>query len=146
MKRVIEEVLYISLLHDLTQIHDNHTLTGFGYYAQVVCDQNNPHLKLLVKLHDHVHNLCLNRNIQRCCRFIGNQQLRPAGECHSNHRPLPHASGELMGVLIDPSLRRRNPRQPEHLDRTQAGFLFGYLLVNPYCFCNLIAYRIDRIQ
>ena len=60
---------------------------------------------------------CLNRDIQRCRRLIGDQELRMADQSHRDHGSLAHTARELMGILIHTAVRIVDADQLQHLDR-----------------------------
>ena len=60
---------------------------------------------LVFQLHQQIHNLRLNRHVQRRRRLVGNQQLRVAAERHGDHRALAHTAGKLVRILLGALLR-----------------------------------------
>ena len=64
-----------------------------------------------------VQDLGLHGDVEGGRRFVGDQQLAAAGQCHRDHHPLPHAAGELVRVLATrrsgggmPTARAARPR------------------------------------
>ena len=49
---------------------------------------------------EHVEHLRLDRHVERRRRLVGDQQRRLVRDRHRDHRPLPHAAGELVRVLV----------------------------------------------
>ena len=54
---------------------------------------------------DQLEHLALDRDVQRGGGLVGDQQRRGAHQPHADHRPLPHAAGELVRVLLGPPVR-----------------------------------------
>jgi hypothetical protein len=78
-----------AFLHHLAGIHHRHTVGDLAGHAKVVRDEDHPHAHLLLQLLQQQQHLDLHRRIQRRGGFIRQQQLRPAGQRHGDHRPLP---------------------------------------------------------
>ncbi len=90
------------------------------------------------KLAKQVENLGLDRHVERRGRLVGDQQLRVAGERHGDHRPLPHAAGELVRVVVDAFFRRRDADLVEHFDRAVAGLGLADVLVHANGLADLV--------
>ena len=52
----------------------------------------------LLKLADQLEDLRLDGDVERGGRFVGDQQLRAAGERHRDHHALAQAAGELVRI------------------------------------------------
>ena len=59
----------------------------------------------------------MDRDVERGRRFVGDQELRVAGERHRDHHPLAEAARELVRVRVEPLLGSRHADQAEHLER-----------------------------
>jgi hypothetical protein len=73
----------------------------------------------LLQFEQQLHDLRLGGHVERGRRLVGDQQLRAAGQRDRDHHALPHAAGQLVRVLVEPPLRRRDADQPEQLDRVR---------------------------
>ena len=70
-----------------------------------------------------IEDLRLDRDVQRCRRLVGDQQLRLARERHRDHRALAHAARELVRIVLQPRSRARDADLLEQLDaRASAAF------------------------
>ena len=96
------DFLGIRTFHDLAQVHNRHTVTHSCHNTQVMGNKENCRIEILLQFLHQLQNLCLNRHIQRCRRFISDQQLGIAHQRHGDQRPLEHAAGKLMGILVVP--------------------------------------------
>ena len=65
-------------------------------------------------------DLRLDGDVQRGGRLVGDQQPGPAGQRHRDQRPLPHAAGELVRVLLEPPVRVRDADRVEQVPRPRA--------------------------
>jgi hypothetical protein len=63
-----------------------------------------------------LQDLGLDGDVQRGGRFVGDQQLRLAGQRHGDHHALAHAAGQLVRVFVEALLGRRDAHLPQHLD------------------------------
>ena len=57
------------------------------------------------QLLEQLEDLRLDGHVERGGRLVGDQQPRLAGQRHRDQRPLPHAAGELVRVLLQPPVR-----------------------------------------
>jgi len=53
-------------------------------------------------------DLRLDRDVERGGRFVGDEQLRPAGQRHGDHHALAHAAGEAMRMFVEARFCRRD--------------------------------------
>ena len=51
---------------------------------------------------EQLQDLVLDGDVERGRRLVGEQQLRDAGERDGDHRPLAHAAGELVRIVLEP--------------------------------------------
>ncbi len=119
---VVEQRTHRRLLDDAAGIHHHHLVGHFGDDAQVVRDQDDRRASLLLQALHQVEDLGLDRHVQRGRRLVGDQQARLAGQRHRDHRALAHAARELVRVLVEALLRRRNAHLRQHRQRARAGF------------------------
>ena len=66
-------------------------------------DDGDP--RLLVELHDKLHDLDAGPGVQIPCRFIGQNQRRPVHQGARDRHSLLLASGELIRVVMLPSFQ-----------------------------------------
>ena len=62
----------ISGLNYLALSHNCNSVSMFSYNAKIMCNQQNGHLKLLLKLTKKLKNLCLYCHIECSSRFVCN--------------------------------------------------------------------------
>ena len=110
-------VVDVALLDDLAEVHHRHPVGDLGHHAEVVGDEHDRHAELLLQLPQQLQDLRLGGDVQRRRRLVGDQQLRPAGQRHRDHRALPHAAGQLERVRVDPLLGPRDADPAQFLDR-----------------------------
>ena len=87
-------------------------------------DKHDAGAKILAQVSHQLEHLSLDRDIERCCRFVGDQHRWVADERHGDHGTLAHAAGKFMGILIHAGGGIGNADPIQHLDRQFAGFLF----------------------
>ncbi len=69
-------------------LHDANALGKGTHQIQVMGDQHDCHAELGLEVAQQVENLRTDGDIERGGRFVRQQQLRAAGQRHSNHRAL----------------------------------------------------------
>ena len=99
-----KEFGHCALLDNPPLVHNGDGLGYFLHHGQVMGDQQHRHAVFRLDIADQVENLVLDGNVQSGGRFVGDQQLRPAGQGHGDNHPLALAAGQLVGVAVDPVL------------------------------------------
>jgi hypothetical protein len=109
-------------------------------------DEEQRHAHLGLQLVEKVEDLGLDRHVQRGGRLVADQQLRPAGQGHRDHRALPLATRQLVRKSIDTTLGFGNAGARQQLDgagarrvRPQRGVQLEHL-------ADLVAYRVQRVE
>ena len=77
-------------------------------------------------------------------RLVGDQELRVAGEGHGDHDSLAHATGKLVGILIDPFFGVCDSHLVEHLDGDPPRLLLVFRPVQQDGLHELIPHRVQR--
>ena len=95
MARVVEQLFYIRKLDDLSCVQNGNTVSDIRYDTKVVGNKHDGIVILFLKVLDQLQDLRLNRNIQRSCRLIADEDLRTAGKCNRNNDTLSHTAGIL---------------------------------------------------
>jgi hypothetical protein len=111
-----------------------------------VADENDSHPQSFLKAGQQIEDLRLDRHIESRGRFVCEQYVRVTGQCHGDHRPLPHAAGELVRVVVQPPLRVGDRHQAQHLRRPLTRRGPADAAVQPHRFRDLIADRPYRVQ
>ena len=127
MARKAEELLRVAGLDEHPGIHHVHALAHPGNDTEVVCDQDQGCVLLGYELAQEIQDLRLDRDVERSCGLIRDQQFRLAGKGHRDHRPLAHPPRELMRVVVDSGLRARDTHPRQQLGRSS----FRFLLFHP---------------
>ena len=111
MTRIIENLIGGSNLHNLSGIHDRHTVSHTGHRAKIMSYKHNGCTKFFLNITKQVQNLRLYSHIQRCGRLIRKDNFRISGQCHRQHGTLPHAAGKLVRILAAALCSVVNPHQ-----------------------------------
>ncbi len=72
VRGTVKNVVDAAVFHDLAGIHHGHFVGHARHHAQVVGDQNDGHIGVALQVFHQVENLCLNGDVQRGGRFVGN--------------------------------------------------------------------------
>ena len=105
MLRTGEEGVARSLLDQFAGVHDPDAIRILRDHAEIMSDQQHPHALIGAQSPQQLQHLRLDGHIQRRRRLVGDQQLRPSGESHRDHRALPQAAGEFERIGIQPTFR-----------------------------------------
>ena len=100
MCRLFEDFARRAVFDDLSGVHYAHPIRYVGNNAKIVCDVDDRHFELFLKLLNQSKDLRLYCNIKRSGRFIANQNFGPAGDCCSDDNALAHSARKLVGVLL----------------------------------------------
>ncbi|MCY1421506.1 hypothetical protein D9M71_371640 [compost metagenome] len=98
MLRRLEQVFTQRLFDDATALHDTYPMRNSSHQVEVVGDQQQRHAQAFLQFAQQVEDFQLYRDVERGGRFVGDQQLRLAGQGHGDHHPLPLAAGKLMRI------------------------------------------------
>src|SRR6478609_5962529 len=141
-----EHILGSPLLDNSPRIHHADATAHIGNETEIVTDHQNGRSPLGTKIADEVDDFSLDRDVQCCRRLVREQQVRAARQRNGDHDPLAHASRQLMRIILDPPLRRRNAYARERLYRLPFGILPGRALVEHEHFGDLAADRGQRVE
>ena len=144
VQRVPKELPGRRKLHDSSRIHHRNPVADFRSNSKIMCHHHNAHAKISLQLLQKADDLFLHCDIQGSCRLIRKEKLRSGSKRNSNHRPLPHASGELMRICKKALLCRRNSNHLHHPHCLFFLLLPAHFLLEG--FHNLLSDRLHRIQ
>ena len=133
-------------LHHAAAVHHHHVCCVLRDHAQIVRDQQQRHAALLHQVGDQVQDLALDGDVQRCGRFIGNQQIRPAGQRHRYRDALALTTGKLVGVGAGPACRIRDTHPLQQLDRLPQRRPRRGTSVQHQRFGHLVSDGVHRVQ
>src|SRR5258705_9183232 len=74
-------------------------------------DEKIGEILLALQLFQEVHDLCLDGNIERGDRFVGNDKVRIDRKCARNANALPLSAGELMREPLDEAFAQADSLQ-----------------------------------
>ena len=141
-----EDFEHGAVLDFFAAVHHEHVVGDFGDDAEVVRDEDDGHAAVVAQLAEDFEDLGLDGDVEGGGRFVGDEQLRVAGEGHRDHDALLLAAGHLVRVGIDALLGFGDADFAEQLDRFAAGFGFADSLVEDDRFHDLSADGEHRVQ
>ena len=86
--------LGVAELDDLSLVHHRDPVRDVTHDRQVVGDEDVRQSELLLQVLHQVHDLCLNRDVERADRFIGNEDFRVGGQRTGDADALSLPAGE----------------------------------------------------
>ncbi len=107
-------------------------------------DIDHGHIRAILEGHDFLNNLVLHDNVQCRGRFIGDNQIRGAGEAHGDNGPLLHPAAVFMRIGFPPA--RVEANQPIQLLHLLPGFGLGYIIVGLNSLDDLVTHADDGVQ
>ena len=116
MRGIAKKFISRADLDQGSRVHDCNPVSNFRNYRQVVRNEKHGESELIAQAGQQIENLCLNGNVERGGRFIGDQQLRAVDDGHGNHHALPHSARKLVRIVAGPSLGIRNRNFAQGLD------------------------------
>ena len=146
MARIVEQLFYVCKLDDLSCVQNGNTVCDIRYDTKVVGNKHDGVVVLFLKILDQLQDLCLNRNVQRSCRLIADQNLRTAGKCNRNNDTLSHTAGILERIIIETLLCVRNTNLFHQLKRLCPCFHFADMLMLHDNRRNLFSDCDDRVK
>ena len=146
MARIVEQLFYVRKLDDLSCIQNGNTVCDIRYDTKVVGNKHDSVVVLFLKILDQLQDLCLNRNVQRSCRLIADEDLRTAGKCNRDNDTLSHTAGILERIIIETLLCVRNTNLFHQLKRLCSRFHLADILMFHNNRSDLFSDRDDRVQ
>ena len=134
------------LFDDFPGLHHAHTLSDAAHQIEVVADQQQRHAKTLLQGLEQNQNLALHCHVQRRGGFVGDQQLRLARQGHGDHYPLPLATGQLMGIGLEPLFGFLDADQLQQLQNPRLRRVARQALVHQQGFADLLFDAVQRVE
>ncbi len=110
---IFKNILQRAQLDHLPGIHDRHTIAILRHHTEVMGDEQHSGVQTALEGGYHVQHLRLDRHIQGCGGFIGDQERWIAGQGDGDDDPLLHPPGELMGIFM--AAVRRDTNHLQHI-------------------------------
>ena len=144
--RVVEDMLKISLVHHaaLIQHHDPVRYPGDG--VQIVGDKYHGSLFFLLDPQKLVQDLILGDSVNGGGRLVRNQKDGFHSGGNSDHDPLEHSTGELVGILLQYLLRIADTHFFQQLKGASADLLPVTAVVGGKGLGDLGADTIERVE
>jgi hypothetical protein len=144
--RGAEDALARGVLDDPPGAHHRDLVGDRRNDAKIVGDDDDRGAKPLLKLGEQRQDLRLHGDVERGRGLIRDQQLRVVGERHRDHRPLAHATRELVRVLVYTPLGVGDPDQLEQLEGAIAAHRLGDVTVSTDRLHQLGAHLVEGVQ
>ncbi|KAG1079180.1 hypothetical protein G6F40_016419 [Rhizopus arrhizus] len=100
MLRTVQHVVHAAFFHLAAGVHHDDALAHLGDDAQVVRDQHDGRAQAGLDVAQQVQDLRLDGDVQRGRGFVGDQDLRVAGQRHGDQDALALAAGELVRQAV----------------------------------------------
>ncbi|MNI50796.1 hypothetical protein D3C73_1054850 [compost metagenome] len=88
--------------HLVTAEHHHRAVGDLGDDTHVVGNEKHGHAAIGLQFPNEVEDLRLDGDVERCRRFVSNEQFRAAGERHRDHNALPHTAGKVVRIFRQP--------------------------------------------
>ena len=144
--RAVEHVVNRAPFDQLAGVHHADPIGMSGNDAQVVGDQNESGTGRPASGLQRLQNLRLNCHVERGGRFVRDDHVRVVRHRDCNHDALAHTAGHLVGEVVDPLLRIRDPDKLQQLDRPITRRGLGDVMVREHRLADLESNGIDRVQ
>ena len=144
--RAFENFFHRTLFDNPPLVHNGNRIGNSFDHGQIMGDQQNGHVIFFLDVHEQVKDPALNGYVKGGGRFIGNQQLRPAGQGHGDHDSLPLATGELMRIGVHPVFRFLDAAAAEQLQPLVPCLFLRHVSVQEQRFEQLIADGVHRVE
>ena len=146
MVGIAVNLLHRTALDDAPRVHHVDLLRQSGDDTQVVGDPDDGHSQFVAQPLDKLDDLRLDGHVERGRRLVRDEDRRVAGKRHRDHGPLSHATGELMGVVIQPLGCLGNTHHRQQLPCPIPGLFVTHALVQLEGLHDLKAHSKDRVE
>ena len=136
-----------ALLDDARRVHHVHAVGVARDDPEVVGDHDHRDAEPARQVLHQFKDLRLDRHIERGGRFVGDDELRIAGEPDRDHHALAHAAGEVMRILLEPARAVGDADELEQFEGACRRLLVVHLQMNLQGLHHLLAdgqHRIER--
>ncbi len=96
----VVELVAVGHLDDLAEVHHGHAVGDVAHHRQVVGDEEVGQAELLLEVFEQVHDLGLDRDVERGPRLVADDEVRIGGKRPGDADALPLAAGELVRVAV----------------------------------------------
>ena len=107
MLRRMKELRRSSLLDDLAVLHHGDTIRHLADYSKIVRYEEHGKVVRHAEPIEQRKYLSLHGDVKRRCRLVCNQKPWAIDDGHRNQDALALAAGELVRIVVDTALRRR---------------------------------------
>jgi hypothetical protein len=97
-------------------VHHRDALGHLGHDAEIMGDEKQAELQFAPEAIQQIQDLLLHSDVEGRCGLVGDQQPRPGGQRHGNHRGLTQAAGKLVRKLCRAGLRFGDRRPSQRID------------------------------
>jgi hypothetical protein len=105
-------------LDDGSGIHDSGPITNRSGQFEIMCDEQQGEAAISPHIVKQRHYIGLRRDVKRCRRLVGDQQLRFDEKRRGDHDPLKQSARHLVRILGQPCARRCDANRLENLYRS----------------------------
>ena len=139
MRGLFQHLARSTLEHELSRIHDGHTVAHPRNRPQVVADVDHRGSGLRCQVAQQLEDMGLSGDIETGRRLVEQQNVRLAGQRHGNGNPLLLTAGELVGITFRQFLRFRQAHLRQQLDSAFPSLLPGEPGVELHGLVDLLA-------
>ena len=108
VERIAHDLADLADLGDAPGIHHRHPVRRLGDHAHVMGDEHHRRAMLARQALQHRDDLRLNRDVERGRRLVGDDERGFGAKRERDHHALAHAARELVRIVVDPLLGRRD--------------------------------------
>ena len=114
--------------------------------GQVVGDEQQAQPLARLQVGQQIQDLRLDRHIQRRCRLVRDQQVRPVRQRHGDHHALPLPARKLVRIGAQPAFRVADADLRHQVQDARPRRLAAQALVQRQAFGQLPLDRVQRVQ
>src|SRR5713226_4852044 len=100
VERVVVNLSAVRDLDDLAEVHDRHPVADVAHHGEVVGDEEIRELELVLQVLEQVHDLGLNRYVQRGDGLVGDDQAWGQDQGAGDPDALPLPARELVRISV----------------------------------------------
>ena len=98
MLRSLQHGIRLAFLDDAAEVHDGDAMADLPDGPEVVADEQHRHVEALLQVHEEVHDLGLDGNVEGADRLVADEKLRRRCQGPCQHRALALATREFVRV------------------------------------------------
>jgi hypothetical protein len=100
MRRIAKDIVRATLLDNAAKIHHDDAVGEMAHHMEIVADEQDRQTETLAQIREQIDDLSLDRDVERCNRLVGDNEVRIGRQGTCDGDALALASREFVGQAV----------------------------------------------